>query len=61
VFITTSSFSSSAIEFVAGIDTKIRLIDGIELSGLMIDHGVGVTTTVVYELKRIDSDYFLEE
>jgi len=24
----------------------------------MIDHGVGVTTQSVYEVKRIDSDYF---
>jgi restriction system protein len=61
VFITTSSFSSGATEFVAGIDTKISLIGGVELSELMIDHDLGVATTVSYKLKRIDSDYFLEE
>jgi restriction system protein len=31
------------------------------LSELMMDYGVGVTRQAVYELKRIDSDYFTEE
>jgi restriction system protein len=37
------------------------LIDGNELARLMIAHGVGVTPVAVYELKRVDSDYFSEE
>ena len=28
---------------------------------MMIDYGIGVATTVSYEIKRIDSDYFAEE
>ncbi len=28
---------------------------------LMIDHNVGVSTIPTYELKKIDSDYFMEE
>ena len=36
------------------------LIDGEMLSSLMIDHGVGVTPEVAYEIKRVDSDYFNE-
>jgi restriction system protein len=36
------------------------LIDGQELSTLMIRHRVGVRTKDVYEIKRIDEDYFVE-
>jgi len=60
VFITTSSFSQRASDYVASIESKIVLIDGEELAGLMIDYGVGVSTTSVYEVKRIDYDYFEE-
>jgi restriction endonuclease Mrr len=31
------------------------------LTELMIDHNLGVSTTVTYNIKRIDSDYFEEE
>ena len=61
IFITTSSFSKDAQQFVAGVDTKIVLIDGKQLAELMIDHDVGVTTTTTYQVKRVDSDYFTEE
>lgn len=58
VFITTSSFSEGAREYVVSIDSKIVLIDGTELAQLMIDHGIGVTPHQKYEIKRLDSDYF---
>lgn len=58
VFITTSSFSREAENFVSRIDSKIILIDGKRLSQLMIDHNVGVSTKDVYEIKQIDTDYF---
>ena len=45
----------------SSIDTRIVLIDGVELAKLMIAHGVGVTPVAVYELKRVDSDYFTQE
>lgn len=61
VFITTSTFSSEAGDYVARIDPKVVLIDGQSLAGLMIDFDVGVTPVAVYETKRIDSDYFSEE
>ena len=38
--------------------TLIILVDGAELARLMIAHGVGVTPVAVYELKRVDSDFF---
>jgi restriction system protein len=58
VFITTSSFSKEAVEYVSSIDAKIVLIDGKRLAELMIDYDVGVTTVTTYQLKRVDSDYF---
>jgi len=58
VFITTSTFSRDAEEYVNAINSKIILIDGERLAGLMIDHNVGVAPVGVYELKRVDSDYF---
>jgi restriction system protein len=58
IFITTSSFTKEAHEFASFIDTKVILIDGPELAELLIDHGVGVTKGDVYEIKRIDLDYF---
>jgi restriction system protein len=61
IFITTSEFSKEAHEYVAKIDSKIVLIDGQQLAQFMIDHNIGVTPVTNYELKRIDSDYFIEE
>ncbi len=61
VFITTSDFTKEAREYVSLIDSKIILIDGEELAELMIDYNVGVSNATIYEIKRIDSDYFLEE
>jgi restriction system protein len=61
VFITTSSFSSDALEFASRIDSKIVLIDGAALAKHMIDHNVGVSVSRSYEVKKIDSDYFSEE
>lgn len=60
VFITTSTYSRDARDYVKSINTKIILIDGTELTGLMVDYGVGVSRVGVYELKRIDSDFFEE-
>lgn len=61
VFITTSSFTSEAQDYVSRIDNKIVLIDGNLLANLMIDHNVGVSPLASYELKRVDMDYFTEE
>jgi len=61
IFITTSSFSDRAKEYARTIDTRIILIDGDLLTELMIDYNVGISTKTNYELKRIDSDYFIED
>jgi restriction system protein len=61
VFITTSTFSSDAREYVSRIEKKIVLVDGQQLASLMTDFGIGVTPVSTYEVKRVDGDYFSEE
>lgn len=61
VFITTSNFTKEAKDYVKSISKNIILINGEELGELMIDYNVGVSNATIYEIKRIDSDYFLEE
>ncbi len=61
IFITTSNYTADAKDYVKNIDSKIVLIDGKQLAGMMIDYNIGVTRIQIYELKRLDSDYFVEE
>ena len=58
VFITTSTFTKDASEFVEAMPQKIVLIDGKLLASLMIEHDVGVSPMRSYTLKRLDQDYF---
>ncbi|MDY4463959.1 MAG: restriction endonuclease, partial [Prevotella sp.] len=60
VFITTSSYSRDARQYVDRLSKKIVLVDGKELARYMIEYNVGVSTKLVYQIKRIDSDYFEE-
>lgn len=60
IFITTSNYSKEAKDFASKIDAKIILIDGPTLAKLMFEHGVGVSVNAIYEVKRIDTDYFEE-
>ena len=59
VFITTSSFTREALEYNPS-NVKIAKIDGKKLADLMITYNLGVSTKVLYELKKIDTDYFEE-
>lgn len=58
IFITTSKFRDTAVEFAKKVSHKIVLIDGDMLAKLMIDYDVGVSTYRTIKLKRVDSDYF---
>ena len=58
VFITTSTFTRDALDFVEAMPQKIVLLDGKQLASLMIEHDVGVSPTKAYTLKRLDQDYF---
>lgn len=61
IFITTSKFNPSAKQFADRSSKKIVLVDGEQLTQYMIDHNIGVATSKIYEIKRVDSDYFAEE
>lgn len=61
VFITTSSFTDEARDYVNRIEKRIVLVDGVELASLMLDHGIGVTDVATYKVQRIDPTYFGEE
>lgn len=60
IFITTSRFTDDARNYVSQIGSKIVLIDGEQLTNLMIDNDVGVSIVSLYPVKKIDSDYFDE-
>lgn len=61
IFITTSNYSKEALEFVKHINNRIILIDGQQLAEAMIINNVGVSIEATYDIKKIDSDYFIEE
>lgn len=60
VFITTSKFTAGAKETAEKASKKIVLIDGKNLADYMIEYNVGVSEKKVYEVKKLDSDYFEE-
>lgn len=61
IFITTSNFTKEAIEYNPKNEIKIVLLNGDQLTQLMIDYSIGCTPQQTYELKKIDNDYFGEE
>ncbi|QDU54948.1 restriction endonuclease [Aeoliella mucimassa] len=62
VVLTTGCYSKEAIEYIDRIEGKtVVLVDGNQLTALMIDHGVGVTRSKRYELSDISQDFFNED
>lgn len=61
VFVTTSCFTQPAQDFAERHPFKIVLIDGEQLTALMIRYGVGVRVEQTIHLKRIDEDFFIDE
>lgn len=60
VFITTSTFTDAARKCAKEVQSKIVLIDGEQLCKYMIEYNLGVSSHQIYEIKKIDSDYFEE-
>ena len=56
----TSTFSQGARDYVGRISKRIVLIDGAELTRLMVRHNIGVGTRTTFEVKKVDEDYFSE-
>lgn len=57
VFITTSAFTKDAKAAAAKARGSIVLVDGEQLTNLMMDHGVGVSHKTL-RVPRVESDYF---
>ncbi len=58
LFITTGTFTKGARDYVDKINSTIVLIDGGQLTRLMIRYNLGVSVEFTYEIKRVDSDFF---
>lgn len=58
VFVTTSTFSAPAVEYVRHLPQRVILIDGERLAALLSEHDVGVRVSRTIAVKRIDEDFF---
>lgn len=58
VFITTGRFSAGASTYVAGLPTRVVLIDGERLASLMINFEVGVQVRRTLKIVEVDEDFF---
>lgn len=61
VFVTTSSFSKQATEFVRTSHKNMVLIDGQRLGELMLRSKLSVSVRKTYEVFDVDEDFFGEE
>lgn len=60
VFVTTGKFSPGAKQFAENVAMRLRLIDGMELTKLMVRYNVGVQVRETFDLKQIDEEEFEE-
>jgi restriction system protein len=58
VFVTTSHFASQAHAYAQRSHKRLILIDGEELTRLLVRYGIGVRVYRAVEMKRLDTDYF---
>jgi Restriction endonuclease len=61
VFVTTSQFAPAAAGYAERIRPRLILIDGDELTRLMVQYGVGVRVERRIDFCKLDLDYFEEE
>ncbi len=58
LFVTTSIFSSAARETAEFLSKRIVLIDGEQLTKLMIRHNVGCRVEETLHIKKVDEEFF---
>ncbi len=58
LFVTTSTFTRAATETAEKLGKRIVLIDGRDLTKLMIRFNVGCRVEEVFEMKKIDEEFF---
>jgi len=61
VFITSTDFPQDTEKVLSGTHKSIVLINQTRLLSLMIQYNIGVSVEKIFEIKRIDSDYFPED
>jgi restriction system protein len=61
VFVTTSTFSRQAVEFVRTKHKNIVLVDGRKLGELMLRCGLGVGEKRVHRVYALDEDFFTDD
>jgi restriction system protein len=60
VFVTTGRFTTGARQFAQSVAMQLILIDGNELTRLMVRYNVGVQVHETFELKQVDEEFFEE-
>ena len=61
VIMTTSTFAQPAQDYVRTLtDRRIVLVDGKRMSGLLLKHGIGVSTKQEFVIQRVDEDFFMD-
>jgi restriction system protein len=58
LFVTASSFTASARETAGMLSKRIVLVDGGQLTRLMIRHNIGCRVEETLEIKKIDEEFF---
>lgn len=58
LFVTTSTFSQTAVQTASGLSKRIVLIDGSRLARLMIQHDVGCRMVEQMSIRRVDEEFF---
>jgi restriction system protein len=60
IFITTSSFTKGAIEYVNNLNTSatVVLMDGKQLAEHIYNYGLGMHTEKVIEIKKLDGEFW---
>jgi restriction system protein len=58
LFVTTSDFSSPALETASSLSKRIVLINGAQLASLMIQYNVGCRVEETLTIRKVDEDFF---
>lgn len=58
VFVTTARFSKAAMDYAQRASKRVVLINGIELTRLMVKYGVALQAQESFVLQQVDDDYF---
>jgi restriction system protein len=60
VFVTTGRYSPGARQFAENVAMRLVLIDGAELTRLMVRYNVGTSVRETFDLKQVDEEFFEE-